>query len=351
MIIKKSDKRGDSYLKKIDFEAHFFTKNYLKALSQNKDFPRFTEGNQGQSHQLMHTSDLIQPYGQPLLTAILDLGERRLTKMDESGIDVQVLSLSAPGIEQLDPDVGTSLSKEANTALSKVTQKYPDRFLGFAALAPKAPEAAADELERAVRELGFVGWNTHSNFGNSYLDEERYLPILARAEKLGVPIYLHPAVPAMPQLRSYGFALAGPFGFTVDASMTIMRLIFSGVFDKHPGLTFILGHLGEALPFLIQRIDWAYVSPFDPSARPKLLKKPSDYLKSNVFVTTSGNYFEPAFLCTRAALGVDRILLGTDYPYNDSDQCIKFLEGLSISSEEKEKIYHRNAVRLGIENL
>ena len=336
-------------MKKIDFEAHFFTKEYLAALSKNENSPRFTEGNQEQSHRLWHTSDLIQPYGDPLLNAIVDLGEGRLAKMDEFGIDVQVLSLSAPGIEQLDPDVGTSLSKEANNAVSKVIRKYPDRFMGFAALAPKAPEAAADELERAVRELGFVGWNTHSNFGDSYLDEEKYLPILERAEKLGVPIYLHPAVPAMPQLRTYGFAFAGPFGFTVDAGMTMMRLIFSGVFDKHPGLTFILGHLGEALPFLIQRIDWAYVSPFDPAERPKLSKKPSEYLKNNVFVTTSGNYFEPAFLCTRDALGIDRILLGTDYPYNDSDQCIQFLEGLPISSEEKDKVYHGNAAQLGID--
>ena len=128
----------------------------------------------------------------------------------------------------------------------------------------------------------------------------------------------------------------------------MMRLIYSGVFDKHPELKIILGHLGEALPFLIKRIDWAYVRPFDPAARPKLSRKPSEYLQQNVFITTSGNYYEPAFRCAREALGIDRILLGTDFPYEDSDECIEFIEGLPLSENEKEKIYSQNARQLGV---
>ncbi|MBW2207842.1 MAG: amidohydrolase [Deltaproteobacteria bacterium] len=129
----------------------------------------------------------------------------------------------------------------------------------------------------------------------------------------------------------------------------MMRLIYSGVFDKYPGLTVILGHLGETLPFLMTRIDWAYVRPFDPAARPKIEKKPSEYLKNNVYLTTSGNYYEPAFRCTVEAMGIDRILLGTDYPYEDMAESVQFIEELPISAEDREKIYYRNAEQMGIQ--
>jgi predicted TIM-barrel fold metal-dependent hydrolase len=341
--------RKEDLMKRIDFEAHFFTREHLKALAENEGYPRLVEGDGERGRRLWHTPDVGQPYGDPLINALTDLGEERLTKMDACGIDIQVLSVSAPSIDQLDPVVGKPLAREANNMLSKVIQKHPDRFMGYAVLAPKAPEEAADELERAVKDLGFIGWNTHSNYAGSYLDEEKYLPILERAERLGVPIYLHPTVPAIPQVRTYGFAIAGaPFGFGMETAMCMMRLIYSEVFDKYPGLKFILGHLGEALPFLMKRIDWAYVRPFDPAARPSISKKPSEYLQNNVFVTTSGNYYEPAFMCTREAMGIDRILLGTDYPYEDPKECIQFIEGLSIPQEEKDRIYSGNAVQLGL---
>lgn len=336
-------------MKKIDFEAHFYTPAYINALSQNQGYPRFVEDKQTKTRRLWYAEEVGQPFSDMLLNHLLDSGEERLKKMDAVGIDIQMLSLSAPGIEQLDPVTGTALAKESNDTLAEVIKKYPKRFMGYAALAPKAPEEAADELERAVKELGFIGWNTHSNFGDSYLDEEKYWRILQRAAKLDVPVYLHPTVPAIPQIRTYGFAIAGtPFGFGMETAMCMMRLIYSGIFDKHPGLKIILGHLGEVLPFLFKRIDWAYVRPFDPAARPELSKKPSEYLKSNVFVTTSGNYYEPAFMCTREAMGIDRILLGTDYPYEDLDESIEFIEGLPIPKEEKDKIYYGNADQLGI---
>lgn len=331
-------------MKKIDFEAHFYTPDYMKALAENKGHPRFVENRESKVHRLWYAADTGQPFADSLLQRLLDLGEGRIRTMDACGIDIQILSLSAPGIEQLDPQVGTVLARKSNDHLAEMIQRHPDRFMGYAALAPKDPEAAARELERAVRQLGFKGWNTHSNYGDSYLDDPRYLPILETAERLGVPIYLHPTVPAITQTRGYGFALAGAgFGFGLETALCMMRLIYSGVFDRFPLLKVILGHLGEGLAFVFKRIDWAYVRPLDPSARPDLAKKPSEYLGNNVWVTTSGNYYEPAFQCTCQAMGVERILLGTDFPYEDPEECMGFIHGLSLSAEEKEMIYHLNA--------
>jgi predicted TIM-barrel fold metal-dependent hydrolase len=337
-------------MKRIDFEAHFVTKDYVQAMEENTGYPHYSVDGQTGRRRLEYTADVGEPLGDALLTKLSDTGEQRLESMDAAGVDVQVLSLTSPGLEQFDPALGMVLARKCNNELAEVIQRHPDRFVGFAALAPNDPEAAADELERAVDELGFKGWKTHSNYGGTYLDEQKYWPILERAEQLDVPIYLHPTVPAMPQLRRYGFALAGaPFGFGIETSVCMMRLVFSGVFDRYPGLKIMLGHLGEGLPFLLQRIDFAYVRPwFDPDARPDLMRKPSDYLRENMFVTTSGNYLPAAFMCTYEAMGIDRILLATDYPYEDSSECMCFLEELPIAPEDREKIYWQNADQLGI---
>ncbi|MBW1803026.1 MAG: amidohydrolase [Deltaproteobacteria bacterium] len=336
-------------MKKIDFEAHFYTRDYLNALYENSGFPRFVEDNENGSRFLWYAAEVSQPFAGPLLDSLLDHSDGRLKRMDASGIDMQVLSLSAPGLEQLDPDTGTVLAKKTNDYLAKIIQAHPDRFMGYAALAPKNPNRAADELERCVKDLGFIAWNTHANYGDSYLDARTYRPILERAEKLNVPIYIHPTVSAVTQLKEYGFPLAGtPFGFGYETAMCLMRMIYNGIFDEYPRLKIILGHLGEGLPFIMERIDWTMVRPFDPELRPKIKKKPSDYLRENVLITTSGNYYEPAFRCALEAMGVDRILLGTDYPYEETDDCMQFLAKISLSEEEKEKLYHLNAKRIGI---
>jgi len=339
-------------MKKIDFEAHFITEEWVAQMFENKDYPRYVRDKETDACRIEWGADSVEPIGDILLNKLLDLGEGRLEIMDASGIDMQVLSLTIPGVDLMDPAIGTALAKNTNDALSEVIKKYPDRFVGFAALAPQDPQAAADELQRAVKDLDLKGWKTHSNFGENYLDDKTYWPIFERAENLDVPIYLHPSYPSIPQLKTtYGWALSGaPFGFGIETAMSVMRLILSGIFDKYPGLKIVLGHLGEGLPFLLARIDYPYVIPwFDQTTIPQLEKKPSDYFKNNFFVTTSGNYYKPAFKCTYEAMGVERILLGTDYPYEDPKVCMAFLEGLSLSQEDREKIYYRNASRFGIE--
>ncbi|MFH0916394.1 MAG: amidohydrolase family protein [bacterium] len=336
----------------IDLETHFVTQEWVDALYANPDYPRFVDEKATGKRRMYYRDDAFEPHGDLLLGRLLDLGGERVESMDGAGVDVAVVSLTSPGTDHFDPATGTRLAKRVNDELGAAIAKYPGRLLGFAALAPKDPVAAARELERTVKELGFKGWKTHSNFGDSYIDEKRYWPILAKAEELDVPIYLHPVAPMIPELRTYGLALAGAaFGFGIETATAMMRLVLSGAFDAFPRLKIILGHYGEGLPFLMQRIDHPFVRPHlkasDPDVVPDLARVPSDYLRDNMVVTTSGNYLPAAFKCTREALGMDKILLGTDYPYEEMGDCMRFLEGLGMSEDEKTQLYSGNAAHLG----
>jgi len=339
-------------VKTVDLETHFVTQEWIDAIYANPEYPRFVDDPASGKRRMYYRDDAFEPHGDFLLDRLLDVGEGRIEGMGAAGIDVAVVSLTAPGTDHFDPATGTRLAGRINDELAAAIDRYPDRLMGFAALAPKDPYAAAAELERAVKELGFRGWKCHSNFGDSYIDEKRYWPILAKAEELGAPIYLHPVAPMIPQLRTYGLALAGAaFGFGIETATAMMRLILSGAFDAFPKLKIILGHYGEGLPFLMQRIDHPFVRPHlkasDPDVVPALERLPSDYLRDNMVVTTSGNYLPAAFKCTREALGMDKILLGTDYPYEEMDDCMRYLEGLGMPEEEKAQLYHENAAALG----
>jgi predicted TIM-barrel fold metal-dependent hydrolase len=338
--------------KTIDLETHFVTQGWVDTMYANERCPRFADDSATGKRRLWYWPEAFEPYGDSILERLLELGEHRIREMDDAGIDVAVVSLTSPGVEHFDPAVGTRLATSANDELAAAVDKYPDRLRGFAALAPRDPDGAVRELERAVKELGLKGWKTHSNYGDSYIDHKRYWPILAKAEELKVPIYLHPAGPMIEELRTYGLALAGAaFGFGIETATAMMRLVLSGAFDAFPDLKVILGHYGEGLPFLIQRIDHPFARPYirasDPDAVPDLRKFPSAYLRENMLVTTSGNYFAGAFECARAALGIDKMLLATDYPYEDMGECLAFLESLDLSDEDRSRLYRRNAAELG----
>jgi predicted TIM-barrel fold metal-dependent hydrolase len=326
-------------MKKIDFETHFATQGWVDALNANKGYPRFERDPETNALRLCYHPAAREPYGDPLVEKLLDLGKGRLDRMDAAGVDLAVISLTTPGVEQFEPALGVKLAREANDILAEGIAKHPDRYKGFAALPIQDVDASVRELERAVKELGLRGWKTHCNYGDSYLDDKRYWPLMAKAEELGAAIYLHPTVPNIADFWTYGVALAGPpFGFGVATALAMMRLVLSGAF-------------GEGLPFLMQRIDWAFERPHvktDKGALVDLKKKPSQYLHENMVVSTSGNYLPAAFKCTREALGMDKIMLGTDYPYEDMGECLGFLEGLGLSAEEKAMLYGRNAERMGI---
>ena len=336
-------------MKIIDLEAHFYTKDYVKYLRARKELPR---------EEMLETHirqwaapNVWLPASYPLEEKLLDMGNGRIAEMDAAGIDIQVLSLSVPGCEQFEPSEGTEMAKQTNDELSKAVKAYPDRFIGFAALAPQDPIAAASELERGVKKLGLRGAKINSHIRGEYLDDEKYWPIFEKAESLGVPLYLHPTYPSPSILKpyaDYGFPLAGPvLGFGAETSLHAMRLIYSGLFDKYPGLKIILGHLGEGLPFWLFRIDFYWLKPWvDEALKPKTTQKPSYYIRNNFLFTSSGMHYLPAFICAYMAVGGEMLAFGADYPYEDNKESLESLGTLPICETDREKFFYGNSEKL-----
>jgi predicted TIM-barrel fold metal-dependent hydrolase len=333
----------------VDLENHFVTEAWVSALRSNQGFPRLESDPATGALTLHFYPDVSMPLG--LIDKLMDLDAGRIAALDAAGIDVAVLSQATPGVECTDPAIGTELAQVTNDALAEAVSRHPDRFQGFAALAPNDVDGAVKELERAVKDLGFKGWHTLSNFGDSFLDEKRYWPILAKVEELDVPIYLHPVIPAISQFRTYGWGLAGAaFGFGAETAMVMMRLVISGAFDAFPKLKIILGHYGEGFPFMMDRVDRPFLQGHvrtDPKIAPKLQLMPSDYFKNNMVVSTSGNYSTDAFLCTRNALGTTRMVVGTDYPFEDMTACMGFLAAQPLTVEERMQLDFKTAAGLG----
>jgi 2,3-dihydroxybenzoate decarboxylase len=342
-------------MKRIAIEEHFQTGKYLTYLRSRKDYPRraiVEEG--GQKLEVEWDSPLdhrvVNAEQQKML---IDLGKGRLKEMDETGIDMQVLSLSSPGIEPFDALDSTPLVKVINDEVSKAVKRYPERLVGLAAITPQDPEAAANELERAVKELGLKGAVINGHIRGEYLDDRKYWAIFERAEKLDVPIYLHPRKPSPDMVKPYlGYpGLTGILGFSADTSLHALRLILSGVFNEYPKLKIILGHLGETLPLWLWRIDsrWLEEKKTDPAAAKiykHLNKTPSQYFKDNFYVTTSGMFWYPALQFVCSVLGSERVLFATDYPYESKGEATRFIEAAPMCDSDKENICHLNAERL-----
>jgi len=328
-------------MKLIDFENHFYAPDTIEAMEARQGYPKYDP-----AADLIHwTRDISMPQ-RVLLPKLLDVGKNRLALMDELGIQSAVIS-TAQGVEDIAPVEGIELARKTNDVVYRMTQEYPRRYLGSAILPVRDVGAAVCELERCVRELGFVAWHTHSNYGDASPEGERFLPLFKKAAELGVYIYLHPALPLSDACAGYGFTFAGPgLGFTVDTMTTVLKLIVCGVFDEVPETRLLLGHLGEAIPFLLDRIDNRLN--FLPNDRLKNREKPSYYFKNNIMVTTSGNMSPAAFRCTMDVLGIENILFGSDYPFEDAGDMVKFVEALQISETERGLLYYKNAERLGI---
>ncbi len=285
--------------------------------------------------------------GFDVVAELLNLGDTRLAAMDAAGIDLQVLSHNQPGCQALDAASAVPVAREANDFLFEAIKTHPTRFAGLAALPTADPAAAAKELDRAVTTFGFKGAMINGHTQGSFLDDKKYWSIFECAEALGVPIYLHPSKPHPAVMKAYfeGYeelALAA-WGFGIDTGAHFLRLVFAGVFDVFPKLTFILGHLGEGLPFMLHRInDQTHLA----AARRGLKRMPLDYLTENLVVTCSGNFSTPAFACTVAALGVDNVLFSVDWPYESNMAAVDFLKRQPLAPADMAKVAHRNAERV-----
>ena len=285
---------------------------------------------------------------QHIVRCLQDLDQLRLQHMDEAGIDKQVIALTAPGLQALDRATAVSFARRANDQLADAVRRHPSRFIGMSAVAPLDPAAAAKEIERGVNQLGMHSVIINSHTQGEYLSDPKFWDIFAVAEALGVPIYLHPnALPANMIQPFQECGLDGAiYGFGVETGLHALRIITAGVFDRFPRLRIVIGHMGEALPFWMYRLDYMHqatvLSERYQSMQP-LKKKPSDYLRENFFITNSGVAWEPAIKFSQAVLGVDRVLYAMDYPYQYEVGEVVALDRMDMPEEDKKKFFQTNA--------
>jgi 2,3-dihydroxybenzoate decarboxylase len=301
-------------------------------------------------HFLTQLVRLKPEYAERYQRRLPDFTEYRLPEMDEAGIDIQVLSLMGPGMQvDIQPELACENARFANDYLAKVVSERPERFRGFAALPLQDPAAAAVELERAVTQLGFCGalvYDSVSGPGGRYLDAPEYDEVWSALESLGVPLYLHPGAPPADHWRVldgrpelYG----APWSWAAEVSGHALRIVYGGVFDRHPGATLILGHMGEFLPFQRSRLDSR--SPAI-EASTSLKRPPSAYLGTNVVFTNSGVFSPATVLGAVLEVGADAVLFSVDYPFESSFEAVAGLERTTLSTADREKIAHGNAERL-----
>jgi 5-carboxyvanillate decarboxylase len=282
---------------------------------------------------------------------LADLGAERIADMDAAGIDHQVLALTSPGTNVLDPATARSMATLANDMAAQAVRDHPDRFTALAAAALQDPDAAVAELERAVTRLGMCGLIANSHVQGSYLDDQRFWPVLEAAERLDVPVYLHPNTPNDRMVEPlFEAGLDGAiFGFGVETGMHLLRIIFSGVFDRFPRLRLVVGHLGEALPFWLPRIDHFHAAQVTSGRYPavKALElRPSDYLRRNVWYTTSGMAWQPGIMFVRDVVGPDRVLYAMDYPYQYVPDEVRVQDELPLDAVAMREFYEGIATRL-----
>lgn len=332
---------------KIDFENHYIAPATLERMWKRAEaaekIPPYIEKDKG---VLAQSSNMIVPNFSNAL-AIINNIEHTISQMDKLGIDKMIIS-GLGLIEQLPVEESIIAAKENNDFAGEMCKKYPGKVYGSALLPVKDVDAACAELERCVKEYGFVSWTTFSNLGDGYIDEEKYKPIFAKAAELGVHVYLHPAPPLPdPRVDDYGIAITGAaYGYTIDTMHTLFRLVLGGVFDENPDLKVVVGHLGEALPFLLDRIENRMeVMGCQWSSPLWKCKQPFGYYFKNqrIFVGTSGNMCVDSFNLTRKVVGIDNMVIATDYPFESVEEMNEYLRKLRLTEEERERLFYKNA--------
>ncbi|WP_158935596.1 amidohydrolase family protein [Burkholderia sp. S171] len=286
----------------------------------------------------------------PVANNLVDLDQQRLKLMDESGVAMHLLSLTAPGVQLLRAGVAPEFAKLANDYLADAIRRHPTRYCGLAAIAPQDPQKAVQEMERSIQKLKLNGFIINSHTNDEYLDLKKYRPILEAAEALDRPIYIHPRAPSSQLAGAFDLAsMSGPlWGFNTEVSVHVMRLYCAGVFEQFPKLKIVIGHMGEGFPFYLWRCDWA-------AAISKLPRdRFSEVFRRNVAITTSGAAdfgngnasAAPALECAIKAVGAENVIWAVDYPYQPMSAGVAFMDNVMISEADREAIYHQNARRV-----
>ncbi len=320
----------------IDVHNHFYPEAYMEELGKGRGYARVERDAQGRLliHYEGDYNIVVGPH--------IDI-EDRLKAMDRCGIEMHVLTLTTPSVEREAPEKGVRLAELANDGFSQVVDKYPERFQAFAALPLQVPEAAAGELERAVRELGLRGGTLMTNVDGKPLDLDEFMPVYEKAVELDVPLFIHPTSPINSRAME-DYRLVPILGFGVDTSVAVLRLVFSGVLKKLPRLKLIASHLGGVYPYLRGRIETGFKA--YPECKVNIEEPPSTYLKK--IWMDSIIYDEDVLTSTLAYSGAEKVVLGSDHPHQIGDMAnaVGRIERLDISDEDKERILWKNAAEL-----
>ena len=282
-----------------------------------------------------------------LSARLSDVSAVRLSEMDEAGIDLQILSHAPPGLQAFSDRGAAVVARGVNDRLHAIVAENPRRFAAFASLPTADGDEAADELERCIADLGFKGAMVHGLTAGIFLDDRRFRPLLARAARLSVPLYIHPAEPLKvvqeayfsPYIKSHPTFVRAAWGFTFETGTQAIRLILSGAFDEYPSLQIILGHMGETIPFLMTRIDEAL-------SRDTPMKDFRGYFSNHFSVTTSGFFSDAALLCCMQELGADRIMFSVDWPFASNRAAVEWFAKTNVSVADRAKILHDNAEKM-----
>ena len=286
---------------------------------------------------------------------LLDLEGKRLRLMDQHGIEMMILSLNAPAIQAI-PDAkrANEIARKANDFLADVVRKHPDRFRALAALPMQDVDLGTRELQRCVKDLGFIGvlLNGFTQAGDQnnilYYDLKQFWPFWSEVEKLDVPLYLHPRNPLPAHAKIYeghGWLMGPSWAFGQETAVHALRLMGSGLFDAYPKLNVVLGHMGEGLPFSMWRVDNCNAWVADRHKYPAK-KKIGDYFQANFHITTAGNFHTPALLNAMMVMGSDRIMFSTDWPFENIDHAAIWFDAATISEADRIKIGRTNALKL-----
>lgn len=320
---------------KIDVHNHFFPLPYIKELAKRKHSPTVEQDNLGRT--LIHyTGDYN------IVEDAHTTPEVRIREMDRCGIDMQVLSLTTPGFETIEPvSEAVALARIVNDAFATITEQYPDRFAAFAALPLRDVQSAVDELERAVTTLGLKGGTLFSNVPGAFLDSRDFWPLFEKASQLDVPLFIHPTTPATPEVFD-DYRLVPLLGFPFDTTLAITRLVFGGVLETYPRLKLILAHTGGTMPYLAERLDNGYRA--YEECQKHITRLPSDYLKLTYLDTVS--FHPPALICACMFMGAEKLVLGSDYPHQigNLQRSVSSIEELDLPG--KEAILEENAARV-----